>query len=103
MLRVLRCPLPQGERAHRREPRLRQTGRASHLHLAELAVLDLVGAERDLDDVAVVGELARAGRARVLDLLALGERLEPIERVVDLHGTVVVRDLADTAADAGPG
>ena len=32
------------------------------------------GAELHLDDVAVVGELARPGGARILDLLAVGDR-----------------------------
>src|SRR3954465_8068116 len=73
----------------------------SDLHLDQLSVLDLRGAERDLDDVAVLGKLARAGCARVLALLAVGYRLQAIERVVDLHGGIVVRDLADVVADAG--
>src|SRR3954466_15509185 len=75
----------------------------SDLHLDQLSVLDLRGAERDLDDVAVLGKLARAGCARVLDLLAVGDRLQAIQRVVDLHGGIVVRDLADVVPDAGAG
>src|SRR5947209_12456671 len=75
----------------------------SALRLGELAVLHLRGAERDLDDVADVGEFARAGGARILDLLAFGDRLEAVERVVDLHRAVVVGDLADVVAHAGAG
>src|ERR1043166_3261567 len=71
------------------------------LHLDQLAVPHLRGAERDLDDVADVGEFARAGGAGVFDLLALGDRLQSVERVVDLHGLVVVRDFANVVADAG--
>src|SRR6476619_6820670 len=67
---------------------------ASHLHLGELAVLHLRGAERDLDDVADVGELAWAGGARIFDLLAFADRLQPVERIVDLHARIVVGDLA---------
>ncbi len=59
------------------------------------------GRPRDFDDVAVVGELARTRSARILDLLAVGDRLQAVERIVDLRGRVVVRDLADVVADAG--
>src|SRR5262249_14369173 len=80
----------------------RSFSKRSALYLDELAVPHLRGAERDLDDVAYVGEFARAGGARILDLLALGDRLEAVERAVDLHRAVVVRDLADVVAHAGP-
>src|SRR5256885_17192305 len=73
------------------------------LHFDQLPVLPLRGAERDLDDVADVGELARAGGARILDLLALGDRLQPVERIVDLHARIVVGDLADVVPNPGAG
>src|ERR1044072_1953588 len=75
----------------------------SDLQLDQLSILDRRGAERHLDDIAGVGKLARTGRARILDLLALGDELEAVERVVDLHARVVVGDLADVVPDAGPG
>src|SRR5437867_13243043 len=73
----------------------------SDLHLDDLSVLHLGGAERDLDDVAGVGEFAWARRAGILDLLAIRDGFQPVERVVDLHGGVVVGNLADVTADRG--
>src|SRR5438045_9170076 len=55
------------------------------LHFDQLPVLHLCGAERDLDDVASVGELAGARSARIFDLLAVADRLQPAQRVVYLH------------------
>src|SRR5436309_14578143 len=71
------------------------------LHFDQLPVLHLCGAERDLDDVAYVGELAGARSARIFDFLAVADRLQPVERVVDLHRLIVVCDLADVVLDPG--
>src|SRR3954453_14201043 len=61
----------------------RSFSKLSHLYFDQLPILHLRGAECDLDDVAVIGEFARSRSARILDLLALRDQLEPVERVVD--------------------
>src|SRR3954447_1176894 len=75
----------------------------SDLQFSELPVLHLRGAECDLDDVAVVGELAGPGRARILDFLTFGGELQSIQRIVDHGAALVVGNLADVVANAGPG
>ena len=56
---------------------------SSDLHQGRLAGLDLLVAELAVEDVALVVEVARAGRAGVVDLLAGGDRLQPVDRIVD--------------------
>src|SRR6266404_4623475 len=71
----------------------------SGLHLDDLAVANLIDAKLDLDDIADVAELARAGCAEVLDLVAGSDRFQPVERVVHFHTAVLVGNLADVIAD----
>src|SRR6266511_5631756 len=71
----------------------------SGLHLDDFAVPHLARSELDIEDIADLAELAWARGARVLDLLAFGDRFEAVDCVVDLHGIVVIGDLADVVAD----
>src|SRR2546429_236396 len=73
----------------------------SGLYLDDLAAANLIDAKLDLDDIADVAELARAGCTEILDLVAGGDRFQPIERVVRFHAAVVVGNLADVVADGG--
>ena len=54
-------------------------------------------AELAVEDVADLGEVARPAGALVVDLLALGEQLQPLDRAVDL-GAGALRDLAHGVA-----
>src|SRR5208282_1920723 len=66
----------------------------------DLAVADLIQAEFDFDDVAVLVESARAGGTLVVDLLAIGDRLHPVGRIVDLDARII-GDLPYGIADRG--
>ena len=68
----------------------------------ELAALDLLVAELAVEDVADLGEVAGAAGALVVDLLALGQELQPVDGAVDL-GAGALRDLADVVPDRRAG
>ena len=68
-----------------------------NLPLSACVVADLA-----VDDVAGLGEVAGPAGALVVDLLALGQELQPFDGVVDLHAAAL-RDLAHVVADRGAG
>src|ERR1051325_6578414 len=68
----------------------------------ELALLGLLEADLAVENVAGLGEVTRAARALVVDRLALGEQLEPLDRVVDLHARPL-RDPAQMVPHRGAG
>src|SRR5579883_1514159 len=61
----------------------RSSMRSSDLHQHRLPGPDLLVAELAIEDVADVVEVARAGGARIIDLLAGHDRLDAIDRIVD--------------------
>src|SRR5262245_29722501 len=75
---------------------------SDHLHEDELANLGLLELDLTVEDVADVGEVARAAGALVVDLLALGQELQPIDRAVDLRPRAL-RDLPHGVAHGGAG
>src|SRR6185503_6386432 len=78
------------------------SGTLDHLHELELASPGLVEADLAVQDVADLGEVARAAGALVVDLLALGHQLEPLDGAVDLDGAAL-RDLPHGVVDGGAG
>src|SRR5689334_23029371 len=77
-------------------------GTLDQLHELELGALRLVEADLAIQDVADLGEVARAAGALVVDLLALGHLLETLDRAVDLDPTAL-GDPAHGVADGGAG
>src|SRR6185503_1455075 len=75
---------------------------SDHLHEGELATLGLLEADLAVENVADVGEVARAAGALEVDLLALGQELQPVDRAVDL-GPRALRDLPHGVAHGGAG
>src|SRR5690242_394723 len=73
---------------------------SDHLHELELRALRLLDADLAVEDVADLGEVAGPAGALVVDLLALGEELQPLDGAVDLDASAL-RDLPDRVADAG--
>src|SRR6476646_9595108 len=71
-----------------------------HLEEPERPVLHMIVAKFAVGDIADVGERARPAGARVLDLLALLQRRQPIDGRVYL-GAIAVGDLAHTVTDRG--
>src|ERR1700730_16764453 len=76
--------------------------RSGDLHQNRLAGLDLLVAELAVEDVTLVVEVARPRRAGVVDLLAGGDRLQPVDGIVDRLATAL-RDLADIVLDRRAG
>src|SRR5262245_947945 len=72
--------------------------RSGDLQQGELAALDLLVAELAGEDVALLVEVARAGGAAVVDLLAGGDRLDAVDGVVDRLAATLA-DLADIILD----
>src|ERR1700730_3267853 len=72
--------------------------RSGDLHQCELAAADLVVAELAIDDVADVGEVAGTACALVVDLLALREQLQSVDRAVDLRAAALA-NLAHVVVD----
>src|SRR5262249_32150697 len=66
--------------------------------LFEFGLLGSIEADLAVDDVADLGEVARAARPLVVDVLALGDQLEPVHRAVHLDA-VALGDLADVVPD----
>src|SRR5215470_18382727 len=64
----------------------------------QLALLGLLVPELRVEDVPGFREVAGPARAVVVDLLALGEKLEPVDGAVD-PGARALRDLADAVLD----
>src|SRR5262245_11585470 len=75
---------------------------SDHLHEDELAALGLLELDLAVEDVADVGEVARTAGALVVDLLALGQELQPVHRAVDL-GAGPLRDLSHGVTHGGSG
>src|SRR5258705_8881589 len=76
--------------------------RSEKLHRLEGALLGHVEADLAVDDVAGLGEVAGPAGALVVDLLALGQELEPFDGVVHLHAAAL-RDLPHVVLDGGAG
>src|ERR1041384_6411929 len=76
--------------------------RSGDLHQDRLARLDLLETELAVEDVALVVEVARSGRAGIVDLLARRNRLDAVDRVVD-RLAAALGDLADIVLDCGTG
>src|SRR6185503_3692553 len=76
--------------------------RSEQLHQLEGALLGHIVTDLAVDDVAGLGEVAGPAGALVVDLLALGQELEPLDGVVHLHPTAL-RDLAHVVLDGGAG
>src|SRR5688500_6782087 len=76
--------------------------RSEQLAGLELAVVHAVEADLAIADVAALREVARSGCALVVDHLALGQELEPVDRAVHLLD-VALRDLAEVVLDDRPG
>src|SRR6266850_1506716 len=75
---------------------------SDHLHEAELAALGLLEADLAVEDVADVREVARTAGTLEVDLLALGQELQPVDRAVDL-GAGALRDLPHGVPHGGAG
>src|SRR5690242_4214281 len=80
----------------------RGTATSDELHELQLAALGLLELDLAVEDVADIGEVARPAGALVVDGLALGQQLQPLDRAVDLH-TVALRDLSHVVLDGGAG
>src|SRR4030081_2505260 len=74
----------------------RRSPRSSDLHERDLAALYLIVAELAVLNVADVGEIARTARAVVVDRLLGGDRLQPVDGIVDLGAARRLADFADT-------
>src|SRR5688572_18971561 len=75
---------------------------SDHLHELEPGALRLVEADLAVEDVADLGEVAGAAGALVVDLLALGQQREPLDRAIHLDAAAL-RDLAHGLAHGGAG
>src|SRR5262245_28908573 len=76
--------------------------RSGDLQQSELAALDLLVAELAGENVALLIEVAWAGGAAVVDLLAGCDRLDAIDGVVDRLAAALA-DLADVILDGDAG
>src|SRR4051812_35854940 len=81
----------------------RGLARSGDLDERDLAALNLIVAELAILDVADVGEITRTARAVVVDRLLGGDRLEPVDGIVDLGAAGRLADLADVVLDGGAG
>src|SRR5215831_15288840 len=75
---------------------------SDHLHEDELAALGLLELDLTVEDVTDVGEVAGTAGALEVDLLALGQELQPIHRAVDF-GARALRDLPHGVAHSRAG
>src|SRR4030095_12561755 len=73
---------------------------SDHLHEGELATLGLLEADLAVEDVADLGEVTRTAGALEVDLLALGQELQPLDGAVDL-GARALRDFSHGVAHRG--
>src|SRR6266567_3886469 len=81
----------------------RRPPRSGDLDERDLATLNLIVAELAILNVADVGEITRTARAVVVDRLLGGDRLEPVDGVVDLGAARRLADFADIVLDGGAG